>query len=55
MSQIAGILDHVNPFDPAADFDAFLRLVPAKWVVYLLADADDRPLQLLCVKISVTA
>jgi len=50
MSQITGILDHVNPFDPAADFDAFLRLVPAKWVVYLLADAEDKPLQLLCVK-----
>jgi len=50
MSQIAGILDHQIPFDPAADFDAFLRLVPAKWVVYLFADADDRPLQVLCVK-----
>jgi hypothetical protein len=37
-------------FDPAADFDAFLRRVPARWVVYLLADADDRPVQLLCVK-----
>ncbi len=37
-------------FDPAGDFDAFVRDVPAKWVVYLLADADDRPVQLLCVK-----
>ena len=37
-------------FDPAGDFDAFLKLAPAKWVVYLLADADDRPVQLLCVK-----
>ena len=37
-------------FDPAADFEAFLRGVPAKWVVYLLADGDDRPVQLLCVK-----
>ena len=37
-------------FDPAGDFEAFLRQVPAKWVVYLLADADDRPVQLLCVK-----
>jgi excinuclease UvrABC nuclease subunit len=50
MSQIAGILEHEIPFDPAADFEAFLRLVPAKWVVYLFADADDQPLQLLCVK-----
>ena len=24
--------------------------MPAKWVVYLLADADDQPVQLLCVK-----
>ncbi|MGA2443569.1 MAG: UvrB/UvrC motif-containing protein, partial [Tepidisphaeraceae bacterium] len=50
MSQIAGILDHQVPFGPACDFEAFLRLVPAKWVVYLLADADDQPVQLLCVK-----
>lgn len=27
-----------------------LKDVPAKWVVYLLADADDNPIQLLCVK-----
>lgn len=37
-------------FDPAADFDAFLKSAPARWVVYLLADADDQPVQLLCVK-----
>jgi excinuclease UvrABC nuclease subunit len=37
-------------FDPDADFEAFLKQAPAKWVVYLLADADDRPVQLLCVK-----
>jgi excinuclease UvrABC nuclease subunit len=43
-------LDHHVAFDPAADFDAFLRSVPAKWAVYLLTDADDRPVQLLCVK-----
>jgi excinuclease UvrABC nuclease subunit len=50
MAQIAGILDHQTSFDPAADFEAFLRQVPAKWVVYLFADQDDNPLQLLCVK-----
>src|SRR5438067_8306856 len=37
-------------FDPAADFEPFRKLVPARWAVYLLADADDRPVQLLCVK-----
>src|SRR5881394_3453159 len=37
-------------FDPAADFEPFRKLVPAKWVVYLMAHADDRPVQLLCVK-----
>lgn len=37
-------------FDPAGDLDGFLRQAPAKWVVYLLADADGRPIQLLCVK-----
>src|SRR2546429_8783832 len=37
-------------FDPVADFEPFRKLVPARWVVYLMADADDRPVQLLCVK-----
>jgi len=50
MSQIAGILDHHVDFNPAGDFEEFLRLVPAKWVVYLFADEADQPLQLLCVK-----
>jgi hypothetical protein len=50
MAQIARILDHQILFDPAADFEAFLRQAPAKWAVYLFADADDNPLQLLCVK-----
>src|SRR5688500_382044 len=45
------IFDRRVDFDPAAgDFDAFVRQVPAKWVVYLLADANDNPVQLLCVK-----
>src|SRR5271156_997417 len=50
MAQIDGILDQKICFDPAADFEAFLRQAPAKWAVYLFADADDNPLQLLCVK-----
>ncbi len=37
-------------FDPGEDFEAFLKNVPARWVVYLLCDASDRPIQLLCVK-----
>ena len=37
-------------FDPSADFAEFLRRVPARWVVYLMADGDERPVQLLCVK-----
>jgi excinuclease UvrABC nuclease subunit len=37
-------------FDPAGDFESFLKQVPAKWAVYLMADADRRPVQLLSVK-----
>jgi hypothetical protein len=40
----------ILPFDPAADFDAFCLSAPARWAVYLLADADGKPIQLLCVK-----
>src|SRR4051794_18047688 len=50
MTEATSIFDSHADFDPAADFDAFLKQVPAKWVVYLLADAEDRPVQLLCVK-----
>ena len=42
--------DHSVSFDPAGDFDAFVKRVPAKWVVYLLTDERDQPIQLLCVK-----
>lgn len=41
--------DHVD-FDPAEGLDAFLKRVPARWVVYLMTDAGDAPVQLLCVK-----
>src|SRR5262245_50168649 len=49
------ILDHELAFDPVAAstselFDAFVKRAPAKWVVYLLADENDNPVQLLCVK-----
>lgn len=44
------LLDQHMLFDPSADFAAFLDSVPAKWVVYLLSDEQDRPFQLLSVK-----
>jgi excinuclease UvrABC nuclease subunit len=37
-------------FDPTMDFELFLKQAPAKWAVYLLADANDQPVQLLSVK-----
>src|SRR3954470_24171549 len=42
--------DRAVDFDPAGDFEPFAKTVPARWAVYLLADADNRPVQLLCVK-----
>ncbi|MEA2733896.1 MAG: excinuclease subunit [Humisphaera sp.] len=50
MSALADIFDHRIDFDPDADFEAFLKSVPGKWVVYLMAGANDEPVQLLCVK-----
>jgi hypothetical protein len=48
--EIASIFDRQLDFDPAGNFEEFVRQAPARWVVYLLSDADDRPVQLLCVK-----
>lgn len=50
MTAPAAHFDHAIDFDPAGDFEAFLKSAPAKWVVYLMADAKDRPVQLLCVR-----
>src|SRR5436305_11874250 len=50
MSSGLAIFDHEVSFDPNGDLDAFLKQVPAKWVVYLLADENAAPIQLLCVK-----
>jgi excinuclease UvrABC nuclease subunit len=50
MPQTTQVFDRTLEFEPAGDLDAFLKLAPAKWVVYLLADEADRPVQLLCVK-----
>lgn len=44
------LFDYCLAFDPALELEGFLKLVPAKWVVYLFADVDDQPVQLLCVK-----
>jgi hypothetical protein len=50
MPEMPPIFEQELAFDPNGDFEAFLKLAPAKWVVYLLCDADDKPIQLLCVK-----
>lgn len=50
MHEVSTLLEDHATFDPGGDFEAFLRAVPAKWVIYLVSDADDRPVQLLCVK-----
>jgi excinuclease UvrABC nuclease subunit len=50
MTKIPELLDHRLDFDPAGDFEQFLRQAPAKWVVYLLTDDANQPVQLLCVK-----
>lgn len=50
MSDWRSIFDQGVAFDPAGDFDAFLKQVPARWVVYLLAGQAGQPVQLLCVK-----
>ena len=50
MAAWASIFEASVSFDPAAELEAFLKQVPAKWVVYLLADEQDRPVQLLCVR-----
>lgn len=41
---------HQIHFDSAGDFEAFLKSVPPRWCVYLMSDADDRPVQLLMVR-----
>ena len=44
------LFQHRADFVPGGDFEAFLKAVPAKWVVYLMAGEGDTPVQLLCVK-----
>ena len=50
MAEISTLLTQQTQFDPNGNFESFLRQVPAKWVVYLLCDGQDQPIQLLCVK-----
>ena len=50
MPDLLDIFDRVIDVDPNEPIDAMLKSLPAKWVVYLLADANDQPVQLLCVK-----
>jgi excinuclease UvrABC nuclease subunit len=50
VANVPDIFDHHADFDPAGDFEAFLKSIPGKWAVYLMADANDQPVQLLCVK-----
>ncbi len=44
------LFEHAIEFDPNAGVEAIALDVPAAWCVYLLADEQDRPVQLLCVK-----
>ncbi|HVT89564.1 MAG TPA: UvrB/UvrC motif-containing protein [Tepidisphaeraceae bacterium] len=50
MSNFEPILPQAIDFDPTRNLDELLKDVPAKWVVYLMTDEADRPVQLLCVK-----
>lgn len=50
MSDWDSLFDCAVAFDPAMDLEESARPVPGRWVVYLLADAENRPVQLLCVK-----
>ena len=36
--------------DPCVPLDVAVKAAPARWAVYLMSDADDRPVQLLCVR-----
>ncbi len=37
-------------YEPGMDLETFAKAAPARWVVYLMSDESDRPVQLLCVK-----
>jgi len=47
-------LDQLLPgqlaYVPGMDLETLAKAAPARWVVYLMSDESDRPVQLLCVK-----
>lgn len=50
MPTIQTQLQDTVEFSPDEDFEQFLRRIPAKSAVYLMADAADQPIQLLYVR-----
>jgi excinuclease ABC subunit C len=50
VADLSSIFERRVDFEPAAELEAFLKDIPAKWVVYLFCDQQDQPVQLLCVK-----
>ena len=47
---VSGMFEQTVTYDPAEPVEELAGRVPAAWCVYLLGDADGRPVQLLCVK-----
>lgn len=50
MTSAGDIFEHTVAIEATGDLEATLKLVPGRRAVYLMADADDRPVQLLCVR-----
>src|SRR6266480_2757240 len=50
MPDLPAIFNASIRFEPSMDFEGFLKQAPAKWAVYLFADENDQPVQLLSVK-----
>jgi excinuclease UvrABC nuclease subunit len=44
------LFDGSAAFEPASPAEALLPAIPGRWAVYLFADAENRPVQLLCVR-----
>ena len=50
VAELSSIFERRVDFEPAAELEALLKDIPARWVVYLFCDQQDQPVQLLCVK-----
>ncbi|MCC6422230.1 MAG: hypothetical protein IT447_02025 [Phycisphaerales bacterium] len=50
MTVDGSIFDQCESLDAGAALEDLLRKLPARWVIYLMADEEDRPVQLLCVR-----